>query len=173
MNGNTSARRLVALLLAFLPGCATLRNAHEGIAIREIAHKAYHAERHAPGPSKVARHFERGWKQGFYNVSVGADPCPPSTPPQEYWSVKYQNPDGCRMISAWFEGYQRGVRVALAQHRDAYNNVPVGSRCFRQSSMECTPVEYHGSEHYGPDLPLDTLAPNETSPVSYEEPHAE
>lgn len=128
------------LILALLSGCSSSRTAlHNEIALRGLMQDAYHAEDCVPQASKFARHFERGWKQAYLDVSHGADGTTPSTAPKQYWSVKYQTPDGCKKIDAWYEGYARGVSAAMRDCRDQYVGVPARPSQ-RSSATECRPV---------------------------------
>ena len=148
-------------LAATLPGCAGLTRLHQEVALKALIHKGYKGEA-THVPPQYARDFERGWKQAYYNVSFGADPCPPSTPPGHYWTIKYQNAEGVRKISAWFAGYRRGVQAAIADCRPIYNEVPVGAICVRQSAVECSPeqpVTLLGPLASLPEVPLAMVPP--------------
>ena len=139
---SVKARILALLLLLSLPalGCVGLPRVHQEVALTSLVKKAYRAEPGTPKSSQYARHFERGWKQAYYDVSRGADGCPPSVPPESYWSIKYQNPEGCRRIAAWFEGYECGVLAAQRDGRQLFADVPIGEICSREDSGVCNPV---------------------------------
>ena len=134
----TALLAIVALLQ--LCGCAaSVRHLKEDVGLRLLAHRAYLAS-HTPASCQYPKHFASGWKQAYYDISLGGDPCPPSTPPQQYWTLKYQNPEGCRKIASWFSGYHHGVSAAYRDCRPKYSKVPVGSYCERQSAAECNPT---------------------------------
>lgn len=123
-----------------LSGCTGVSRLREELATREMAKSSYASNYHGTATCQESRHFERGWRQAYYNVSKGADPCPPSVPPEVYWSTKYQNPEGCGKIAAWYEGYRAGATVAKSECRDAYSKVPVMARCVREE-VPCEPVQ--------------------------------
>lgn len=156
-----------SLLLPLLAGCAGLSYCREEVALRGVIHHALQRERLPSLPPKYRQHFKNGWKQAYYNISKGADPCPPSTPPEQYWTTKFQNVDGGRKISAWFAGYQRGVEAAQRDCRHVYSKVPLGPYCERPSAHWCEPptvrntfpheevIEMIGIDQLG-DTPSDT-----------------
>lgn len=139
--------KLRNLLIAFaisspaFVGCAGVSYLQNEVALKDLAHQAYRCEPGVPKRNKYARHFERGWVQAYYNISKGADCCPPSAPPEQYWSTKYQNNDGQRKIAAWFTGYSCGVAAAQRDCRDKFATVPVGASCTRERATKCSPSE--------------------------------
>ena len=122
----------------------------------EMAKSAFAAHHGGKDTCRQSRHFERGWRQAYYNVSKGADPCPPSVPPEVYWSTKYQNAEGSVKIAAWYDGYRQGAAAAQEACRSVFSNIPVVERCVRESSMQCAPVPALRGEN----LPPAELASN-------------
>ena len=130
-----------AFFVAFATGCAGLSTVREELALRELAKRSY-AKCHHNCPSGLySRDFERGWRQAYYNVSRGFDACPPSVPPEVYWSTKYQNPQGCKSIAAWYQGYSAGASTAVSECRSGFSKVPLIANCVREEEMQCTPVQ--------------------------------
>lgn len=130
---------LVSITLLFASGCAGIRHFQEDATLKMLAHKAYLGVE-----SKNCEHpsdFAKGWKQAYYNISMGSDPCPPTVPPQRYWSAKYQSAAGRRKIACWFAGYEQGVAAAQRDCRDYFSDVPVGAYCQRDSVTKCTPTD--------------------------------
>ena len=140
-NRTTLNGTAASLLMMMATGCAGLGDLQQEIARKELVHDAYRCEQAEPGSVKYARHFERGWRQGYYDVTKGGDGCPPSVPPQQYWTVKYQNAEGCRQIATWYNGYRRGVTAARRDGRHLYSGVPVGAVCERPRAHECFPID--------------------------------
>ena len=70
------------------------------------------------------RHFRDGFKAGYQAAAWAGDVCPPSIPPQKYWSARYQNPEGREKVHAWFEGYSHGVIEANADGIPFYTEIP-------------------------------------------------
>jgi len=58
--------------------------------------------------------FGCGFREGYAAVLGGASGCPPTLPPRKYWSCCYQTEEGQCAIVAWFDGYQHGAAVAMA-----------------------------------------------------------
>ena len=157
---------LVLLALATSCGCAAgMHHLREDVGLKLLAKRAYKSE--PASACTYPKHFSRGWKQAYYNVSLGADPCPPSIPPQPYWSKKYQDAEGCRKIEAWYAGYHKGVEAALRDCRPQYNKVPIGAFCERQSEAECRPTsEFPPTELNEVSPPLSPPVPEEANTAS-------
>ncbi len=137
-----------------LVGCSGARFHREELALLETAKRAYRCEARAPSVNKYSRHFERGWKQAYYNVAKGMGTCPPSTPPEAYWSHKYKSPDGCRKIAAWYEGYRLGALAAQGDCQNLFADVPVVGSCQREDACLCCPEEVIRSEEVSPHVSL-------------------
>lgn len=88
------------------------------------AHRSYKTAAAAPADWDAARHYERGWKQGYMDVAQGSDGCAPATPPHCYWSFKYQNAAGHAAIETWYSGYRDGAQTALGEGVQQYNYLP-------------------------------------------------
>lgn len=54
----------------------------------------------------------KGFRSGYVAVANGGSGCPPLLPPREYWSWRYQSPEGQAKAAAWFEGYPLGAAAA-------------------------------------------------------------
>lgn len=131
----------LATLLCFT-GCTGLSQYREDVGIFEAAKRAYRTEPAAPKKvNKYSRHFERGWHQGYYNVTKGMGCCPPTTPPAPYWSFKYRNQDGGRKIDTWYAGFRHGASAAQRECRHLYTDVPIVASCQREEAGNCCPEE--------------------------------
>jgi hypothetical protein len=69
-------------------------------------------------------HFRDGFKAGYRAGASDPDACPPSVPPQKYWSVRYQNPVGRAKVQAWFEGYSYGIIESHVDGVHYYSQIP-------------------------------------------------
>jgi len=124
----------IGLLLTAMSGCVNIRNMHEDLYTRREAHQAYKSACH-PDSLSTSRDFERGWKQGYYDVILGMPPCPPSTPPEAYWGPKFNGPAGRQAIAEWFAGYQAGACVASGNCPS--DTIPAGPYCERPPTAGC------------------------------------
>ncbi len=98
-------------------GCAAFQDWHYGVTNECRANWAWYGtkyDKHAVGSYSD---FRRGWRQGYYEVSLGRCARPPAVPPKCYWSAHTQNPEGAAAINAWYQGFQEG---AIAAERDGF-----------------------------------------------------
>lgn len=155
-------------VITSMVGCSGMRFHREELALLDTAKRAYQCEAQAPSVNKYSRHFERGWKQAYYNVAKGLGTCPPSSPPEAYWSHKYKNPDGCRKIAAWYEGYRLGAAAAQRDCQHLFSDVPVVGSCQREDACLCCPEKVIRSEEVSSSVNLsdsraDDLEAEETA----------
>ena len=163
-------RTLLTLLIlvggmAIAGGCTSFSRCSEEMTLLDTAKRAYrHSGAAAPkSGTKFSRHFERGWQQGYYNVSKGMGDCPPSVPPEAYWSIRYKNPDGCRKIAAWYDGFRAGATAAQCDARDQFSDVPyMAAGCQREGACMCSPEMPLRS---GNEEAMPTVVPAEAAPV--------
>lgn len=69
--------------------------------------------------------FERGFKRGFIDTSMGKDCRVPAVPPPRYWSAKYQCASGQEIVQSWFLGYEQGIIASQSAGYPEFNEVPV------------------------------------------------
>lgn len=130
-----------ATFIVFLTGCSGLSSYRDDMAIQAMAKRSYARREGKRAVGPCSKDYERGWRQAYFDISHGGDGCPPSVPPEVYWSTKYQNPQGCKHITAWYDGYRCGSAAAMAECRSSFAKVPVVANCIRPSAVECSPVE--------------------------------
>ena len=111
-------------LLVMLSGCANIQEMQSRHWTKRLAAKAYKADPGTPRKGPVARDFERGWREGYYDVARGSDGQPPLLPPQSYWTFKYQNCEGAQKIASWYEGYLLGANAAHEDGIGQFNVIP-------------------------------------------------
>jgi hypothetical protein len=92
--------------------------------MRMQARSAYRNAGCPPDCRHEKKHYARGWKQGYYDVSQGGEGCAPSLPPDCYQSCLYQCTDGQSAIRSWYCGYQDGAQAAFADGVQQYNFIP-------------------------------------------------
>jgi hypothetical protein len=71
--------------------------------------------------------FERGFKRGFIDTSMGKDCQVPAVPPPRYWSAKYQCASGQMLVQNWFRGYEHGIIASQSAGYPQFNEVPVST----------------------------------------------
>jgi len=76
------------------------------------SNKAWIQQRHLFADHPYAHVIGKGFKAGYMDVAGGGEGCPPVLPPREYWSWRYQSPEGQAKTAAWFEGYPVGAAAA-------------------------------------------------------------
>ncbi|HEX3657661.1 MAG TPA: hypothetical protein VHV55_17860 [Pirellulales bacterium] len=106
-------------VVTLLPGCASMQDCHyEATNALRSQIAWYHA---APNACQglCPSDYGKGWRMGYYAVTMGGGSHPPSLPPREYWSAHYQSPAGQAEIAAWYRGYQDGA--IRAERRGAGN----------------------------------------------------
>ena len=111
--------------------------------VQASARSAYKCANCVPANCFSQRDFERGWKQGYFDVSMGGDTCPPTIAPQEYWAPRFQSLEGRQLVACWFEGYRLGAATAQRCGMNALNFVPLGPYCERQQCLDCPPSDSH------------------------------
>jgi hypothetical protein len=103
--------------------------------------------------------FGHGFRQGYEDVAGGATGCTPNLPPRKYWSVCYRSDEGQCAVVAWFDGYQHGAAVALADGAGGYNHVPTSDEIYRKGCRGPVAIDleqYKASHGGSPNLaPLD------------------
>lgn len=129
----------VIAVLATSAGCVALREYQCDAMTKLRAHSAYNSTACPPSCASVARHYERGWKQGYYDVAKGGEGCAPPLPPEQYFSFKYQCPKGEAAVHTWYRGYQDGAHAAFASGVQQFNYVP--SPCVNGAGPQDMPMD--------------------------------
>jgi hypothetical protein len=81
-------------------------------------------------------HFGAGFRSGYVSVASGGNGCPPAIPPREYWTWKYQTPEGQAQVAAWFAGYPYGAKAAEEDGAGLYQQIQVSHFIERQYSPD-------------------------------------
>ena len=76
------------------------------------AKKAWYQHEHLYSQHPHLRDLGKGFRAAYTDVANGGGGCPPVLPPREYWSWRYQSPEGQAKAAAWFEGYPLGAAAA-------------------------------------------------------------
>ncbi len=129
------------LVLVLSMGCTGLSHLRNDLAIQGMAKRSFARQQCDRSITPYSRDYERGWRQAYYDISRGLDGCPPSVPPETYWSTKYQSQEGCKHIVSWYDGYRTGAAAALAECRGSFSKIPVMANCTRPSAVDCNAVE--------------------------------
>ncbi|HEY5313147.1 MAG TPA: hypothetical protein VIK18_11535 [Pirellulales bacterium] len=100
---------ILLAVVMLLPGCASLQDFHyettNGLRSQFAWYHAAPNVRQGLCPSD----YGKGWRLGYFAVTMGGGSHPPSFPPTHYWSAHYQSPAGQAEIAAWYRGYQDGA----------------------------------------------------------------
>lgn len=99
------------------------------------AHKADHA------CEPQLLDFGEGFRAGYRDVASGSNGCPPPLPPRQYWSWKYQSPEGQAKTAAWFAGYPHGAQAAEEDGAGNWRQIPVSHVIQQQYSPEFTQAQ--------------------------------
>lgn len=110
--------RATTYLLAgwlFIPmlGCANLYDVQYELSQKSRTRSAWRAlPERAKANQNYPRDYERGWKDGFYDVTTGGTGCPPVVAPSCYWSPS-QILDHCdNRRNEYYSGFQDGAAHA-------------------------------------------------------------
>jgi hypothetical protein len=104
--------------------------------------------------------FGTGFRAGYENVASGGNGCPPAIPPRDFWTWKYQNPEGQAQVAAWFAGFPYGARAAEEDGAGLYQQIQLSSEIERQYSPE-----FNGRFINTEDLPPVNAAPIINEPL--------
>ncbi len=133
------------VLVTLASGCSHFQEAQNRYLTKRQAARAYKTAPDVPHKGRMAKHFQRGWKAGYYDVAQGGQGEPPLMPPQTYWSFKYQNAQGAHEIATWYEGFQQG---AIAAHHNGVHQF---------TTIPTSPFEPH--ECYDCQVPAEEVIP--------------
>jgi hypothetical protein len=100
------------------------------------ARQAWHERKSQHYGEPYFSHFGAGFRAGYADVASGGNGCPPALPPRDYWTWKYQTPEGQGMVAAWFAGYPFGAKAAEEDGAGLYQQIQVSHYIERQYSPE-------------------------------------
>jgi len=100
------------------------------------ANKAWHARKGYHACEPQLHDFGEGFRAGYRDVAAGSNGCPPPLPPRQYWSWKYQNPEGQAKTGAWFAGYPHGAKAAEEDGAGNWREIPVSHVIEQQYAPE-------------------------------------
>jgi hypothetical protein len=103
--------------------------------------------------------FRAGFRAGYASVAAGGNGCPPAVPPRQYWTWKYQTPEGQAKIAAWFSGFPHGARAAEEDQAGEYQNIPVSYAIEHQYAAEFNSSGFIEQEGVGDGPGLNNLEP--------------
>ena len=104
---------LTALMLMPLLGCASFTDYKYEHTQRSRARSAWRDHGSNCKPNCYGKDYERGWKDGFYDVATGGKGCPPVVAPVSYWKPSQILEDHDRARNTYYSGFQDGVACAL------------------------------------------------------------
>lgn len=80
---------------------------------RLVADEAWKAVLASEGDTRYTCDYAKGFKQGFKEyLDADQTTSPPPVPPKEYWTLRYETPEGKAAVDNWFAGYRRGSEAA-------------------------------------------------------------
>jgi len=93
---------------------------------RTLAEQAW---RESPGPDhghSYSVDYACGFKDGYADcIQTYGCLLPPALPPRQYWSARFQTPQGHHAIEEWFLGYEHGAQAARASSHREFIPVPI------------------------------------------------
>lgn len=119
--------KVMALCAGGMAGCSSLQEAKQDYLIsyrnEQMAKEAWRSMR-GEYNNMYPTDFERGWRQGYYDVASGGSGCSPAIPPSNYWHIRYQNSCGQQRVLSWLNGYREGALVAEQDGVAAFSAIP-------------------------------------------------
>lgn len=103
---------------------------------------------------EYSKDFLNGLKQGFLDHLETGVLEPPVLPPAQYWTVRYESPEGHIAIEHWFAGYRHGIIEAEISGQHEWVQVPSS---VRTASMTAEQPEFELPGLRAPE-PLDETA---------------
>lgn len=123
-----------------------------------------------PDDSYYPKHYGKGFRAGYRNVAGGGDGCPPTLPPQCYWSVCYQNPVGQAKVQEWFRGWVYGANAARIDGVADFNQIMTSDRLFGRCGPQSAPSDVHYTDHgsgWSSEGNSTTPTPTPMSPIDH------
>ncbi len=166
-----------SVLVAVGGGCSMLQGVQDYIEYNDMtddfvvgwrnfawANKAWHARKACHACEPQFHNFGEGFRAGYRDVASGSNGCPPPLPPRQYWSWKYQNPEGQAKIAAWFAGYPHGAKAAEEDCAGNWRQIPVSHVIEQQYSPEFTQAQIPRCDGSCFPQPTDQLTPDGHAP---------
>jgi hypothetical protein len=166
----------IALLFAANTGCSTFQGVRDYLQYNDAtddfvigwrnyvwANKAWAAQKECYYGQPHLADFGEGFRAGYRNVAAGGNGCPPPLPPRNYWSWKYQSPEGQAKIAAWFAGYPYGAAAAEQEGAGNWREIPVSYVIQQEYSPEYQQgliPRCDGPRFPDPNDPEDTMQPS-------------
>ncbi len=121
---------LMAVSTALGSGCATVAD-YQYTTINKLKAWACWQEAKTALPEEcVDRHFGKGYRAGFLDVTRGGDGTLPPVAPKEYWSARYSCGGNECAVEQWYRGFVLGSSHALSCGLNTCYYVPSsGSGC--------------------------------------------
>jgi hypothetical protein len=181
-----------AVLIVSSGGCSALQGVRDYVQYNDMtddfvvgwrhyvwANRAWAEQKSCYAGQAYLHHFGEGFRAGYRDVAAGGNGCPPPLPPRNYWSWKYQSPEGQGKIAAWFSGYPHGAAFAEQEGAGNWREIPVShsvqqqySPAFEQGLIpRCDgpvfprPTDPGHPDSYGPFDPLQPTPQNVPSGV--------
>lgn len=139
---------LAAVLALVHTGCTALQGVQEYIAYNDLtndfvlgwrnsawARQAWQMRRDNFLDQPYLEHFGAGFRAGYISVASGGNGCTPALPPREYWSWKYQTPEGQGKVAAWFSGFPHGARAAEEDGAGNWSQIQVSETLRREYQL--------------------------------------
>lgn len=141
----------VCALVAAGGGCSMLQGVQDYVDYNDLtddfvvgwrnyvwANRAWSARKAVHACEPQFADFGEGFRAGYRDVAAGGNGCPPALPPRQYWSWKFQSPEGQAKIAAWFAGYPHGAKAADEDGAGNWRQIPVSHVIEAQYSPEFT-----------------------------------
>jgi len=169
---------LAGVLLAVGSGCSLFQGARDYVQYNDAtdefvvgwrnyvwANKAWHARKayHACEPQLYD--FGEGFRAGYRDAAAGGNGCPPPLPPRNYWSWKFQSPEGQAKIAAWFAGYPHGAKAAEEDGAGNWRQIPVSHVIEQQYSAEFTQAQIPRCDGNCYPQPTPSASPGSGNPA--------
>lgn len=119
-------------------GCAEFQELKIDYRNRYLAKEAWESLQETYDCMNYEKDFGRGFRQGYYEVAMGGNGCPPVLPPRRYWSVRYMSMEGRARTEAWFAGFRYGALVAEQDGVGIFMQLPTSVPT--EESREKTPT---------------------------------
>jgi hypothetical protein len=110
--------------------------------------------------------FGCGFRYGYAAVLGGGDGCPPTLPPRKYWGPCYQTPEGHAAIVAWFDGYQHGAAMAMADGGSS-GSIPTSDEIYRKGCRGPVDIDFEAfkKSHPAPTSHSPALMDGDVPPL--------
>ena len=104
---------LLLLLTVALGGCSSLSDRAYRWTKHRQAKRAFRQADTSDVQRPLRSDYARGWKHGYWELSLGSNGEPPPVPPKKYWGVRHRNEKGQLRVAAWYEGGKDDPKLQL------------------------------------------------------------